>query len=99
MNGDRRPLASLSPEWRTSAIVGRRLRWRRRELRMPQATLAASAGLPLGRVEAIEEGRHDITVHELVTLAWPLGINPGALLGDIVVDIPDPCPWDRCRDG
>jgi transcriptional regulator with XRE-family HTH domain len=53
-----------------------------RELRgeMTQVALAAAAGMDQSALSRIESGERSVQLDELVALAAPLGVEPGALL-------------------
>jgi transcriptional regulator with XRE-family HTH domain len=60
--------------------VGEQIRRRRKELRMPQDTLATDVGLTRASISNIEKGRQKLLAHTLCEIARTLKVDPGSLL-------------------
>jgi transcriptional regulator with XRE-family HTH domain len=61
--------------------LGRTIRRLREQTNMTKGELAGAAGLTRGRLAAIEAGRHDPHLDELMALAEGLNIKPAELVG------------------
>jgi DNA-binding XRE family transcriptional regulator len=60
--------------------VGKRIRSRRDELKIPQETLASDVGLTRTSITNIEKGRQKLLLHTFFDIARTLKTEPGALL-------------------
>lgn len=69
------------------STFGERIRYYREARGMSQKELAATVGRSHPMLSAIENGKRQIHVDELVTFARALAVNPSALIGSDEADL------------
>ncbi|MES2093169.1 MAG: helix-turn-helix transcriptional regulator [Actinomycetota bacterium] len=70
-----------------AAHIGRRIAERRRQIALTQDELAAGSGIDSSNIRAYENGRAMPSIHSLVRIAAALGLDPGALLEGLSLDL------------
>lgn len=85
--------------WRFAKYIGTRIGEERRRLELSQVGLARAVGLTSGIVSRYERGENCPTVETLLQLAVVLGVEPGALLPELVevLAIVQPKPKRKAR--
>jgi transcriptional regulator with XRE-family HTH domain len=66
-----------------AAEFGRRVRSRRSELELSQEALADRAGLHWTYIGSVERGRRNISLQNILKLAYALDVDAGELLREI----------------
>ncbi len=70
-----------------AAYIGQRIVERRLQMAVTQDQLAAGSGIDSANIRAYEKGRSMPSVHTLVRIAVALGLEPGALLEGITLEL------------
>lgn len=70
-----------------AAHIGRRIAERRRQIAITQDELAAGSGIDSSNIRAYENGRAMPSIYSLVRIAVALGLDPGALLDGLTLDL------------
>ena len=70
-----------------AAHIGRRIAERRRQIAITQDELAAGSVIDSSNIRAYENGRAMPSIHSLVRIAIALGLDPGALLEGLTLDL------------
>lgn len=74
---------SPEPLSAATAEFGRRVRTRRNELGLSQEALAHEAGLHWTFIGQVERGRRNLTLHNILKLAWALDVDPSQLVAEL----------------
>lgn len=75
-----------APVSEAAVEFGRRVRARRNELGWSQEKLAEAAGLHWTFVGQVERGRRNLTLHNILKLAYGLGMDAGELVAALHPD-------------
>jgi len=70
-----------------AAYIGQGIADHRRRVAMTQDQLAAGSGIDSSNIRAYENGRAMPSIHSLTRIAEALGLEPGALLEGLTLDL------------